>query len=80
MTDPAIAAAQRAMRLTTTRDTPIRLYYHHLLAAVREALAPLRELHREDLGPYSISSSCAECGCTWPCDSAKLIYPESELA
>lgn len=46
------------------------------IAAAREALAPLRELHIDDgLG------FCSTCDSQdWPCDSAKLIYTSAELA
>ncbi|QDH92344.1 hypothetical protein SEA_SPOOKY_78 [Gordonia phage Spooky] len=81
--DPAIAAAMRAMLTVespTVRDTAI--------AAAREALAPLRKLHRKRRAGGE--TYCAEC-ChiigdgyeltyqSWPCATAKLIYPEDEL-
>lgn len=115
--DPAIAAAQRAwdeggqghgFQHATEADL--------MIDAAREALAPLRELHRpthhylhatgscihdehdtfetadgdhvccdctdDDGGPRK---ACAECldedgsSIDWPCATAKLIHPESEL-
>jgi len=74
MTDPAIAAAQRVAE----RHNWDAYMVDAGTAAAREALAPLRELHR----PIHVGDHYAYCeGCDyrWPCDSAKLIYREEEL-
>lgn len=113
--DPAIAAAQRAMSNPEVEAAWIDGGNDLAIAAAREALAPLRELHwpthhylhatgacihdhdtfetangdhvccdctDDDGGPRKV---CAECldedgsSIDWPCATAKLIYPESEL-
>lgn len=85
--DPAVAAAQRAMP-QSSRDLG---YYpsRDSIRAAREALAPLRELHRpvcEFSGrtctygtscPMNVCPTCADDN--WPCDTARLIYDEEEL-
>jgi len=43
--------------------------------AAREALAPIRALHRE----FRPTFQCEECGADWPCDTAKLVYAEGDL-
>ncbi|WP_353107793.1 hypothetical protein [Gordonia sp. (in: high G+C Gram-positive bacteria)] len=88
-TDPAVEAAQRAWDDTdgygfaSSRDA--------MEESARAALAPIRALHtrhecpcgyriRHDTpdctGPY-----CTHCGAFahWPCDTARLIYSETEL-
>ncbi|TWS25609.1 hypothetical protein FK530_22855 [Tsukamurella conjunctivitidis] len=55
--------------------------------AAREALAPLRELHsKADCDDAECGEECrygfpmcAGCLEPWPCDTARLIYPEEEL-
>lgn len=60
------------------------------VAAAREALAPLRELHKPVTTPIwwfpaaahgGTYTHCEHCQTAndWPCDTAKLIYPEGEL-
>jgi hypothetical protein len=71
--DPAVEAAQRSC----SDPTVIRTYVGLSVAAAREALAPLKELHR--VGVYGYCKECGHEGGRWPCDSAKLIYPESEI-
>lgn len=93
--DPAIAAAQRAWdaryvgRLVSVVESAAHDGLGALaIAAAREALAPLRELHKPSFDgdePY-----CATCCHTllddyelsyqvWPCDTARLLYsPELE--
>ena len=75
MTDPAVEAANRAWAGHT-----------HPLAqdvaeqAAREALAPLRELHKLTRDEYGRPGLiCDDCEWAWPCPSAKLIYREDEL-
>ena len=79
MTDPAIEAAQRHVY---TLPFESRLDGADLVAAAREALAPIRELHRRnDRGECShcISPQDAAWGAIWPCETARLVYPEDEL-
>lgn len=85
MTDPAVEAAQRAW------DAGFPGYPRDagLIAAAREALAPLRELHRpfdRRTSIYPIPNDphtvvCNHClgPIDWPCATARLIYREDEL-
>lgn len=89
--DPAIAAAQRAWD-SEGWGGPGRPLSEGLSegslaeAAAREALAPLRELHRpvDSLGKTG-AKVCATCRdlfgslAVWPCSSAPLLYSSSEL-
>ena len=62
-----------------------------MVAAAREALAPIRELHKPCAEPdYPDEPYCKTCGHydgsfvdfthqPWPCDTARLIYTSSEL-
>lgn len=76
MNDPAVEAANRAW-----------MGHTHPLAqdiaeqGAREALAPLRELHKEIVWypGQSDKTICSECKLFWPCATAKLIYPDDEL-
>lgn len=45
--------------------------------SAREALAPIRKLHRPD-GDYGYMTQCVSCGLMWPCDTARLIYTTTE--
>lgn len=48
----------------------------------REALAPIRRLHKPSDDNCQCCRHCVECGqigMGWPCDTAKLIYTTSEL-
>ena len=75
VTDPAIEAAKRA---GMSRFPP----RSRLLAmtAAREALAPLRELHKLTVDVHGRPGRiCDDCEWEWPCPSAKLIYREDEL-
>ena len=75
MTDPAVEAAQRAW------DGDRRYHAYGYVVAAREALAPLRELHKlttdELYGRPGLI--CDDCDHDWPCPTAKLIYREDEL-
>ncbi|WIC40274.1 hypothetical protein SEA_HOLLIDAY_79 [Gordonia phage Holliday] len=88
--DPAIAAAQRAWdaryvgRLVSTVESAAHDGLGALaIAAAREALAPLRELHRPFTVRTNDDESWVEChscvGQEWPCQSARLLYSSSEL-
>ncbi|MEC4616314.1 hypothetical protein [Tsukamurella tyrosinosolvens] len=79
--DPAVAAASRATR---DEDDPSGFAFYDnevdaMIEAAREALAPLRELHRPNHPAWG-STTCVTCELNlWPCATAKLIYPEEEL-
>ncbi|WVX88133.1 hypothetical protein SEA_LITNINMCQUEEN_77 [Gordonia phage LitninMcQueen] len=88
--DPAIAAAQRAWdaryegRMVSAVDSAAHNGVGALtIAAAREALAPLRELHK----PIAMCGVivCIHCrtatgaSASWPCSSAALLYSSSEL-
>lgn len=77
--DPAVAAAFRvAEDWVGPYDIGVGV------AAAREALAPLRELHKPT-SDYSGASVCDHClgddtlSAPWPCATAKLVYPPEEL-
>lgn len=83
VSDPAVEAAQRAWHaqgvwrnLLASQPCPSP----REIAAAREALTPIRELHRParfeacDTGPF-----CPVCDIGWPCATAKLIYTSEEL-
>lgn len=79
MTDPAVEAAKRVGE-TLPYGFFSRLTSSDLIAAAREALAPLRELHKrvtDDGG----RPGCATCGWVdgWPCSTAEHLYREDEL-
>jgi len=76
MTDPAVEAAKRVAEKIIVCGFGNKLYPSDLLLAAREALAPLRELHKRQ-GINSVL--CRECDQYWPCGTAKLIYREDEL-
>ena len=89
--DPAVEAARRMMvkaRLMEPEWTPSP----GAVGAAREALAPIRELHRPMTADEQVDSwpgwirgdLCAECTsddtpAMWPCPTAKLAYPSEEL-
>ncbi|TGB37899.1 hypothetical protein [Mycolicibacterium peregrinum] len=76
--DPAVEAASRAytspvghpIYWVTTREA--------MIAAAREALKPIREVHKPVLPPGI--ERCGECDVVWPCETAKLIYTTEDLA
>lgn len=89
MTDPAVEAAERAWE-NNGWPLPIGLSEGHLaIDAAREALAPLRELHRPHDRAKSIYRAlndphtivCNHClgPIEWPCATARLIYRGDEL-
>ncbi|AKJ72645.1 hypothetical protein PP301_gp077 [Gordonia phage GMA2] len=84
-TDPAVEAAQRALppygpAVVHERDLKTGI------AAIREALAPIRELHKP-FHHYSPNADYACVNCSddqgdpepWPCPTAQLIYTSEEL-
>ena len=78
MSDPAIDAAHRAIENNVTNLKP-RLPSQIEVAAAREALAPIRKLHRSTENGTSTPAYCVGCAADWPCDTARLVYPEDEL-
>lgn len=74
MSDPAVEAVRRAKRLGTCGDGPEDFAEN----AAREALAPLRQLHRPGQDRIGLTV-CPACRLIWPCDTAKLIYSSEEL-
>ena len=85
--DPAVEAARRVW----ARDHigPVLAPAEAMEDAAREALAPIRELHvpvRACSNPEHEWAECGgceiccdHCGDLWPCDTAKLSYPQEEL-
>lgn len=83
MSDPAVEAAERAA--VTAECTGRGL----VIAAAREALAPIRELHVPDCGcgddhvRFHIGPDCdpvcLDCGQLFPCATARLVYTTYEL-
>ena len=85
MSDPAVEAAARAFAQIEDDDLTYASERDKtaLIAAAREALAPIRELHKRAYlndNPYEPAEwDCGECETHWPCATAKLIYPSEEL-
>jgi cytochrome c5 len=93
MSDPAIVAASRACEGTGLKP---RLPSASEVSAAREALRPIRELHypvtyATASGALHMKKVCAHCHRRglftlqpefgdWPCETARLVYPESELS
>lgn len=85
MTDPAVEAAQRAFDrlapdwagVSVSRSARGQAY----IAVAREALAPIRALHRRCRDCVVKPAHCEDCGPDrdWPCATAKLIYPSEDL-
>lgn len=88
MTDPAVEAARRVGE-TLPYGFFSRLTSSDLIATAREALAPLKELHRPHDRAKSIYRAlndphtivCNHClgPIEWPCATARLIYRGDEL-
>lgn len=88
MSDPAIEVAQRVWHAWTYTDASLKDLAE---AAAREALKPIRELHKTSWD-NCINACCSGADCKhrtqicghcwdqWPCDTAKLIYTTEELA
>ncbi|AYB70746.1 hypothetical protein SEA_CLARKSON_7 [Mycobacterium phage Clarkson] len=87
MSDPAVEAARRVCPGT---DSLTALAIHRTAeAGAREALKPIRELHRPRWS-NCINACCSgedcrlrdrvceHCEVDWPCDTAKLIYTTEE--
>ena len=79
MSDPAVEAVKRVKHPAWAFIHPLGAVEDIAELAVREALAPLRELHQRQHG------ICVECWWSdgtpmdWPCATARLIYPSEEL-
>lgn len=87
-TDPAIGAAQRAWAAGAVPWDKGGSEEAAAVAAAREALDPIRALHRPtcELGgdkcphlPGCTLSVCANCGDDWPCVTALVCYSSEEL-
>ena len=78
MSDPAVEAAIRVRR-----GHPLCLSDHHadscLTDAAREALKPIRELHKPHRDPPTGIPLCAHDHAFWPCETARLVYSSEEL-
>lgn len=74
--DPAIEASQRAWAAIAHDNMMIPTEV--TIAAAREALRPIRELHFEHKRVGQWEWTC-KCGRIWPCATAKLIYSDEEL-
>lgn len=77
MGDPALEAAERALVAT-------RGHGHSTvceLASAREALKPIRDLHRYEFIRMKNDSleRCSGCRDYWPCPTARLVYTSEEL-
>jgi len=76
MSDPAVVAAQRAMK--AVHDYPEPNY--DLIVAAREALKSIRDRHKParfivcDTGPF-----CPICDVDWPCADARDSYSTKEI-
>ena len=78
VTDPAIEATRRARHYRADYSWDDKVCG---IAAAREALKPIRELHRP-VKQYAHPDSgldCLECGKAWPCSTALRIYSTEEL-
>ncbi|WP_396902478.1 hypothetical protein [Mycolicibacterium sp.] len=75
MSDPAIEAVKRAVAAPCIGSDEV--------ASVREALKPIRELHKPEVVRSPDDEQWTECavcyGAYWPCATAKLIYTTEEL-
>ncbi|MCF3939935.1 hypothetical protein [Gordonia tangerina] len=91
-TDPAIAAAQRAGTDDEGDYMGAGMYstvFDFAEEAAREALAPLRKLHRKrTAGGEHYCTECCHMPVTgsyeltyqpWPCATARLVYSTEEL-
>lgn len=93
--DPAVDAAQAAFLEQWPEQGEFE--FRHSIEgqfgrdAAREALKPIRELHRKrngraiGFGDMPNEDFCNECSTMgqhvpWPCATARVVYPESELA
>ncbi|OBK04042.1 hypothetical protein A5637_13250 [Mycolicibacterium fortuitum] len=89
MPDPAAEAAQRAWDelIDLHRDNrapgPNENPWLTAKRSAREALKPIRELHKPAVVRSPDDEQWTECtscyGAHWPCDTAKLIYTTEEL-
>ena len=78
MSDPAIEAAQRADEMCDD-GAWIDGGRELSVTAAREALAPIRELHKPSGDDCQCCTHCIECEQLWPCGTARLIYTTEEL-
>ncbi|MGC7349485.1 hypothetical protein [Mycobacteroides abscessus] len=88
MSDPAIEAARKVFTEYWPDQGDFEFNYSSEgrfgIEVAREMAKSVQELHRPEPG-YGINddgipwTSCAECGCEWPCETAKRVYPSEEL-
>lgn len=92
MSDPAVEATRRAWEAhgwpSARFDTAMTITALPI-AAAREALAQIRELHKmipPNPGYRDDVACCSHCldatgasSAPWPCDTARLAYPSEEL-
>lgn len=78
MNDPAVEAGRRVCPGT---DSPTVLSIFRIAeAGAREALKPIRELHKPHPGQHAAGSDvCGGCRLIWPCETARLVYTSEEL-
>lgn len=91
MNDPATEAAKRGVGqhhwwLTKMDDDLMVSVVEYATDSAREALRPIRELHRPFDRPISWANTQTERVCNhclgpvaWPCATAYLVYSEEEL-
>lgn len=83
MSDPSIDAAQRAWTAEGWGDGPLSMSEGHLAeAAARERAKSVQELHKPvTRTDYTDERwvECTSCCGDWPCETAKRVYPSSEL-
>lgn len=82
MADPVIDAAQRALAGHARRD---KSRQEAMEAAAREALQPVREMHRpyatnDPRSPYGVVCNHCLGPKQWPCPTARLVYSDEELS
>lgn len=77
--DPAVDAARRAWDAAEEPFIPMMSLEQAAIAAAREALAPIRALHRAGWTGKPRELLCSECMTAWPCDTARLVYTAEEL-
>ncbi|QWS68176.1 hypothetical protein SEA_VANLEE_59 [Gordonia phage VanLee] len=81
MSDPAVAAAQRAKRPAWAFVDPPGAAEDIAERGAREALAPLRARHKRwDRFDGAVCEHCEGGTKAWPCDDALDLYSTEELA
>ncbi|RIU22654.1 hypothetical protein D2E92_23835 [Mycobacteroides abscessus] len=82
MSDPAIEARAKAIARIGDGLAGVSLGYAAECGA-REMAKTVQEIHKPEPGPLIHDDTpwtcCAECVDEWPCETAKRVYPSSEL-